>query len=104
VSIKRRENMALTRTDEKAVRSTIWKDFGYVIKMMSGDKKVPVFVTDATLQEFAAPPVSPEELPERLRQYRRQIEEIASGKHSAGQIANIENYEIVCVASVDVRA
>jgi hypothetical protein len=96
--------MALTRTDEKAVRSTIWKDFGYVIKMMSGDKKVPVFVTDAALQEFAAPPVSPEELPERLRQYRRQIEEIASGKHSAGQIANIENYEIVCVASVDVRA
>jgi len=96
--------MALTGTDAEPVRSTIWRDFGYVIKMMSGDKKVSVFVTDAELQEFAFPPVSPEELPERRRQYRRQIEEIASGKHSAGQIANIENYEIVCVASADVRA
>jgi hypothetical protein len=67
-------------------------------------QKVSVFVTDAALQEFASPPVSPEELPKRLLQYRRHIEEIASRKHSAGQIANIENYEIVCVASADVRA
>jgi len=41
VSIKPRDNMALTRTEEKAVRSTIWRDFGYVIKMMSGAKKCP---------------------------------------------------------------
>jgi hypothetical protein len=32
--------MALTGTDAEPVRSTIWRDFGYVIKMMSGDKKV----------------------------------------------------------------
>lgn len=95
--------MALTGTDEEPVHSTIWKEFGYTIKMMSGDKTVSVFVTDAALQEFASPPVSQEKLPERLRQYRRQIEEIASGKHSDGQIVNIETYEIVCVSSADVR-
>ena len=50
--------MALTGTDAEPVRSTIWRDFGYVIKMMSGDKKVSVFVTDAALQQFAFPPVA----------------------------------------------
>src|SRR5208282_3138709 len=59
--------------------------FGYRQKRVSSSR-------DRRGREGGLPPVSPEELPERPRQYRRQIEEIASGKHSAGQIANIENY------------
>jgi hypothetical protein len=90
--------MAITETDEEPVRSTIL--FGYAIKMMCGDQIVPVLVTDEALQKFPSPPV---ELLERLRKNRRPIEEIASGKHSDGQIVKIENYEIVCVTSADVR-
>ena len=90
--------MTLTGTDAEFVRSA--KRFGYAIKMMSGDQIVPVIATDDALQEFASPPVSQEELPERLRQYRRQIEEIASQKYNAGQI---ESDGSVCVTSADVR-
>ena len=41
--------MALTGTDAEPVRSTIWRDFGYVIKMMSGDKKCTIWASRSSL-------------------------------------------------------
>ena len=73
--------MPLTRTDFEPVRTP--EIFGYAIKMMSGDKIVRVLVRDEALQAFVSPP---DDSPERLSQFRSQIEEIASEKHSAGQI------------------
>jgi hypothetical protein len=86
--------MALTSTDAEPIRSA--RRFGYAIKMMSGDEIVSVVVTDEALQEFASPPDAGIE---RLKQYRSQIEEIASQKHSAGEI---ESDGSVCVTSTDV--
>ena len=86
--------MALTGTEVAPVRSA--KRFGYAIKMMAGDKIVPVLVTDEALQDIASPPDCSLE---RLSQYRIQIEDIASRKHSAGQI---ESDGSVCVTSADV--
>ena len=86
--------MALTGTEAQPVRSA--KRFGYAIKMMSGDQIVPVIITDEALQDIAFPPNAS---PERLSQYRSQIEAIASRKHSAGQI---EADGSVCVTSADV--
>lgn len=88
--------MALTGTEADPVRSA--KRFGYAIKMMAEDQIVPVLVTDEALQDIASPP---DYSLERLSQYRSQIEEIASRKHSAGQI---ESDGSVCVTSADVRA
>jgi hypothetical protein len=64
--------------------------------MMCGDEIVPVVVTDEALQDIASPP---DASLERLSQYRSEIEEIASQKHSAGQI---EDDGSVCVTSADV--
>jgi hypothetical protein len=86
--------MALTGTKAEPVRSA--KRFGYAIKMMSGDQIVPVIVTDEVLQDIVSPPNAG---PERLGQYRRQIEEIASRKHSTGQI---EADGSICVTSADI--
>jgi hypothetical protein len=86
--------MALTATDAEPVRSA--KRVGYAIKMMSGNQIVPVIVTDEALQDIASPP---EASLERLRQYRSQIEEVASRKHSLGQI---ETDGSVCVTSKDL--
>jgi hypothetical protein len=71
--------MALAGTEAEPIRSA--KVFGYSIKMMSGHQMVPVLVTDEALQDIASPP---DASLERLGQYRNQIEEIASRKHSAG--------------------
>jgi hypothetical protein len=86
--------MALTGTNAEPVRTP--KRFGYSIKMMSGDQIVPVLVTDEALQAIAFPP---DASLQRLSQYRRQIEEVASRKHSAGQI---ETDGSVCVTSTNV--
>lgn len=86
--------MALIGTGAEPVRSA--KRFGYSIKMMSADQIVPVIVTDEALQGFADPP---EATLERLGRYRSQIEQIASRKHSAGQI---ESDGSVCVTSEDM--
>ncbi len=90
--------MTLTGTNTEPVQNANRPEFYYSIKMMSGDQVVPVFVTYEALREFASPP---DDSLKRLREYRNQIEEIASLKHSAGQI-EIEG--IVRVTKADVQA
>ncbi len=90
--------MALTGTNEEPVRNGTYQEFYYSIKMMFGDQIVPVFVKDEALREFASPP---DDSLERLRQYRSQIEEMASRKHSVGQI---ESSGVVWITAADVGA
>jgi hypothetical protein len=86
--------MTLTPTDEEPMRSE--RVLGYAIKMTCGDKIVPVRITDDALRAIASPP---DDSPKTLRQYRVLLEEIASRKHSAGQV---ETDGSVCVTSADV--
>jgi len=86
--------MALTATNDEPMRSE--RVLGYAIKMMSDEKVVSVRITDDALRAMAYPP---DDSLERLKQYRSQLEEIASRKHSAGLI---EADGSVCITSADV--
>jgi hypothetical protein len=86
--------MALTGTDAEPLRSA--KRFGYAIKMMSGNQIVPVLVTDEALQGISR---SPDASLETLSRHRSELEEIASRKHSAGQL---EADRSICITSADV--
>jgi hypothetical protein len=89
--------MALTGTGAEPVRSALI--FGFSIDMKSGDQMVRVRVRDDALQKLACSDNDVGRLSQFLTQYRSEIEEVASRKHSADQI---ENDGSVCVTPADV--
>lgn len=88
--------MALTATSKEPIRSA--ELFCYAIAMQSSEEKlVRALVTDEALQSLASSPDSSKEM---LAQHRSSIEDIASRKHTSGQI---EPDGSVHVTSADVK-